>query len=167
VHEAPHLLRGLASASFDNEGVATYPHDIVHDGVLENYLLSTYSARRLGLSSTGNAGGVHNLIVHSAQGMASFGELLAELGEGLVVSSVMGQGVNLVTGDYSRGASGFYVAGGKIQYPVDEITIAGQLPQLLQNIRAIGSDIERQSSIQLGSLLIDGFTIASAEHPEH
>lgn len=164
LHEQPFLVKGLASAAFDNEGVATQEHAIVERGQLASYILSTYSARRLGLKSTGNAGGVHNLCVSSAVGAASFDELLKEMNEGIVVTSVMGQGVNTVTGDYSRGASGFYVANGQIQYPVEEITIAGSLPNLLKNIRAIGHDVEAQSSILTGSILVDGFTVASAEH---
>ncbi len=113
------------------------------------------------MHSTGNAGGVHNVAVHSRQPLRSFEALVRELGEGVIITSVMGQGGNIVTGDYSRGASGFYVAGGEIQYPVEEITVAGQLPHLLSSIQAMADDVERQSVIWTGSLLVDGFTIAS------
>lgn len=158
--ERPLVKKALASGAFDDDGLATNDHDIVRAGVLENYILGTYSARRLGLQSTANAGGLHNVDVQCANGRPDFETLLAEMGEGLVVSSVMGQGVNTVTGDYSRGANGFYVKNGKIQYPVEEITIAGHLPDLMLGLRAVGSDIEAQSSLWTGSLLIDGFTVA-------
>ena len=165
--EQPHVPKALGSGAFDDEGVATYEHDIVRDGTLKNYILSSYSARRLGMHSTGNAGGVHSIAVASRQALRSFDELVRELNEGVVITSVMGQGVNVVTGDYSRGASGFYVANGEIQYPVEEITIAGQLPQLLHGIRAMADDVEPQSVIWAGSLLVDGFTIASqGDEPE-
>nr|WP_328820732.1 metalloprotease PmbA [Permianibacter fluminis] len=161
LRELPHVPKALGSGAFDDEGVATYEHDIVRAGVLDSYVLSSYSARRLGLRSTGNAGGVHNIAVQSQQQKRSFDQLLRELNEGVVITSVMGQGVNIVTGDYSRGASGFYVANGEIQYPVEEITIAGQLPQLLHGIRAMADDVEMQSLIWTGSLLVEGFTVAS------
>lgn len=161
LEEQPRVPKALGSGAFDDEGVATYQHDIVRDGVLANYILSSYSARRLGMHSTGNAGGVHNVAVHSRQPVRSFDELVRDVGEGVIITSVMGQGVNIVTGDYSRGASGFYVSGGEIQYPVEEITIAGQLPQLLHGIQAMADDVERQSMIWTGSLLVDGFTVAS------
>lgn len=165
--ERPHIPKALGSGSFDDEGVATYDHDIVRDGTLVSYVLSSYSARRLGLQSTGNAGGVHTIAVESAQRPDSFDALVAAMGEGVVITSVMGQGVNIVTGDYSRGASGFYVANGEIQYPVEEITIAGQLPQLLSGIQAMADDVESQSMIWTGSLLVDGFTVASqGDHDE-
>ncbi|TDQ46535.1 microcin-processing peptidase 1 [Permianibacter aggregans] len=166
LRERPFWKKGLASAAFDNEGVRTREHDIVADGKLESYVLSTYSARRLKLQSTGNAGGVHNLQVDSAQETLSFAQLLSEMGEGVVITSVMGQGINLVNGDYSRGASGFYVKNGEIQHAVEEITIAGSLPKLFKHIRVLGNDIERQSSIRTGSLLIDGFTVAGQHHQD-
>lgn len=164
LREQPHVPKALGSGTFDDEGVATYEHDIVRDGVLQCYVLSCYSARRLGLQSTGNAGGVHNIAVQSSQPLRTPEALAKEMHEGVLITSVMGQGVNLVTGDYSRGASGFYVANGEIQYPVEEITIAGQLPQLLRSVVAMADDAERQSLIWSGSLLVDGFTVASQEH---
>ncbi len=161
LEEQPHVPKALGSGAFDDEGVATYQHDIVRDGELRSYVLSSYSARRLGLQSTGNAGGVHNIAVQSAQPLGSLDDLLKTMGEGVLITSVMGQGVNIVTGDYSRGASGFYVAGGEIQYPVEELTIAGQLQNLLPGIQAMADDAEPQSMIWAGSLLVDGFTVAS------
>ena len=166
LRETPLIPKALGSGAFDDEGVATYEHDIVRDGVLQSYILSSYSARRLGLSSTGNAGGVHTIAVQSQQALRDFDSLVRDMGEGVVITSVMGQGVNLVTGDYSRGASGFYVAEGVIQYPVEEITIAGSLPQLLRNIAAIGDDAEPHSMIWTGSLLVDGVTIASQQQAD-
>ena len=132
--------------------------------MLENYILSSYSARRLAMQSTGNAGGVHTIAVQSRQPTPTFDELVKSLKESVIITSVMGQGVNIVTGDYSRGASGFYVANGEIQYPVEEITIAGQLATLLSGIRVMADDAESQSMIWSGSLLVEGFTIASQAH---
>lgn len=164
LRERPYWKKGLASASFDNEGVRTFDHDIVAEGVLAHYILSSYSARRLGMKSTGNAGGVHNLLVESTQPTLSFDDLLADMKEGVVITSVMGQGINIVNGDYSRGASGFFVQNGKIQHAVEEITVAGSLPKLFKQIRCLGNDVDVQSSIRTGSLLIDGFTVAGQQH---
>jgi PmbA protein len=156
--ERPHLPRGLASAPFDAEGCATRDRELVRAGVLDGYVLSTYSARKLGLVTTGNAGGVHNLLVHP--GGLDFAGLVRELGRGLVVTELMGQGVNGITGDYSRGAAGFWVEGGTIQYPVSEITIAGNLKDMFQHLVAIGTDVDARGAIQTGSILIEEMTIA-------
>jgi len=158
IHEEPLLLRGAASAAFDNEGVATYAKDLVTDGVLSSYLLGSYSARKLGMQTTANAGGIHNLRIDS--GDLDYAGLLKEMDRGLLVTEMMGQGSNPVTGDYSRGASGFWVENGEIQYPVHEITIAGNLKQMYQDLLAIGSDIDHRGSIQTGSWLIREMTIA-------
>ncbi len=156
--ERPHILRALGSAPFDGEGVATKERDVVRDGVLQGYFLSTYSARKLGMHSTGNAGGCHNLIIES--GDLDFAALLKKMGTGLVVTELLGQGVNPVTGDYSRGAAGFWVEHGEIQYPVEEITIAGNLKDMLKQIVAVGNDIVIRGSRQSGSILIENMTIA-------
>jgi PmbA protein len=156
--ERPHIPRGHGSTAFDAEGVATKDSDLVRDGVLARYILGSYSARKLGLSSTGNAGGVHNVVV--APGSEDFRALLERMGRGLVVTELMGQGVSLVTGDYSRGASGFWVENGEIAYPVEEITIASNLREMFQRIAAVGSDVDPRSHILTGSLLIDRMTVA-------
>lgn len=158
VREEPRIPRALGSAAFDSEGVATSARDLVHAGVLESYVLSTYSARKLGLQTTGNAGGVHNLLVSDTG--QSFEQLLRELNTGLLVTEVMGQGVNIVTGDYSRGAAGFWVDNGVIQYPVEEITIAGNLKDMFMRIAAIGTDRDPRISTATGSMLIPGMSIA-------
>ena len=158
IHEQPLLIGGLGSASYDAEGVATQPRDIVSNGILRSYLLSTYSARKLGMQTTGNAGGVHNMIVES--GEHDFAGMLKLLDTGLLVTELMGQGVNRVTGDYSRGASGFWVEGGVIQYPVQEITIAGNLKTMLRNIVAIGNDVDLRGNIRVGSILLEQMAIA-------
>ncbi len=158
IHENPLLKKGLASVPFDSEGVQTSPRDIVQDGILRSYLLSSYSARKLGMETTGNAGGVHNLAIN--QGELDLSGLLQEMGRGLLVTEMMGQGVNMVTGDYSRGAAGFWVENGEIQFPVDEITIAGNLRTMFQQLLAVGSDEERRGSIRTGSWLIKNMTIA-------
>jgi PmbA protein len=160
MQERPHIPRGLASAPFDQEGAATRDRDLVKDGVLEGYVLGSYSARRLGLRTTGNAGGLHNLLVTAADGGLAGGEFLQRLGTGLLVTELMGQGVNGVTGDYSRGASGFWVENGAIAYPVHEITIAGNLKQMYREIAALGSDIDTRGGIRIGSVLISDMTIA-------
>jgi PmbA protein len=157
--ERPHIRQGLASSPFDGEGVATRDRDLVRSGVLQGYVLGTYSARKLGLQTTGNAGGIHNLLV-SSQESGSFEELLARMGTGLFVTELMGQGVNGVTGDYSRGASGFWVEGGSIAYPVHELTIAGNLREILSGILAVGSDVDAKGAIQTGSVLLSELTIA-------
>ncbi len=160
MHERPHILKGLASAPFDSEGAETRDRDLVRDGVLDGYVLGSYSARKLGLKTTGNAGGIHNLIV-SAPGKALDGpSLLQRLGTGLLVTELMGQGVNGVTGDYSRGASGFWVENGEICHPVHEVTIAGNLRPMFRDIVAVGGDIDERGGIRTGSVLIGAMTIA-------
>jgi PmbA protein len=158
LHELPHVARGLASAPFDDEGVATAPREVVRDGVVQGYFLGSYSARKLGMQSTGNAGGNHNLILDS--GTLGFDALLKKMGRGLLVTELLGHGVNAVTGDYSRGAAGFWVEDGAIAYPVHEITIAGNLKQMLAGIVEIGTDVIERGSKTTGSILIDNMTIA-------
>lgn len=158
IEEQPHLLKGLASSPFDGEGVRTQSREIIKDGVLQTWLLTNYSARKLGLKSTGHAGGIHNWRI-AGQGH-SFEAMLRQLGTGLVVTELMGQGVSGITGDYSRGAAGFWVENGVIQYPVSEITIAGNLKEMWKNIVTVGSDIETRSNIQCGSVLLPEMNIA-------
>jgi len=158
--ERPHLARGHGSSAFDAEGVATRDSDLVRDGVLQRYVLGSYSARKLGLASTGNAGGIHNLIVKT--GDANFAGMLRKLGTGLLVTEVMGQGVSIITGDYSRGASGFWVENGAIAYPVEEITIAANLRDMFAGIVAIGADVDPRSSILTGSILVERMTVAGS-----
>jgi PmbA protein len=160
LREEPHLLRALASSYFDDDGVATRPRDVVRSGELQGYFLGVYSARKLGLTTTANSGGNHNLIL--APGEHDLVGMLRELGTGLFVTELMGHGVNIVTGDYSRGASGFWVHGGEIAYPVEEITIAGNLRDMFRNIVAIGSDELTRGSRTCGSILIEGMTIAGS-----
>jgi PmbA protein len=160
IREEPHLPRARGSAPFDNEGVATAPRDVVTDGVVKGYFLGSYSARKLGLATTGNAGGAHNLIV--AHGDDDLEALLRRMGRGLLVTEQLGQGVNPVTGDYSRGAAGFWVEDGAIAYPVEEITIAGNLKQMFGDIVAIGRDVDRRGSRHTGSILIGRMTVAGA-----
>ena len=160
IQERPHLERGMASAPYDGEGVATYDREIVTDGVLQGYVLSSYSARRLGLQTTANAGGAQNLIVPGSDNDKN--SLIREMGTGLVVEELIGHGVNVVTGDYSRGAVGQWVENGEIQYPVHEITIAGNLRELYRRIAAIGNDQETRAGIRCGSLLVGEMTIAGA-----
>jgi PmbA protein len=158
--ERPHLPRGHGSTAFDSEGVATRDSDLVADGVLARYILGSYSARKLGLRSTGNAGGVHNIVVQP--GRDDLPALLARMRTGLLVTELMGQGVSLVTGDYSRGASGFWVENGEIAYPVEEITIAANLRDMYAGIAAVGSDVDRRSHILTGSILLERMTVAGA-----
>lgn len=153
IYEQPHLLKGIGSAPFDSEGVKTTQHDLVTNGILQSYVLSAYSARKLKLSPTGNAGGVHNLFIEP--GHLDQKGLLKQLNKGLWITEVMGQGTNIVTGDYSRGASGFWIENGEIQYPVHEITIAGNLKEIFQQIVAIGNDIDHRRNIRTGSILIE------------
>jgi PmbA protein len=160
LQERPHIPKAMASAAYDSEGVATRDRDIVVDGVLESYILGSYSARRLGLETTGNAGGSHNLVVPGNRD--GLDAILAEMGEGLLVLELIGQGVNVVTGDYSRGAAGFWVEGGEIAYPVHEVTIAGNLRELYSRIAAVGKDQDLRGGIRCGSLLVDGMKIAGA-----
>ncbi|MDE0612230.1 MAG: metallopeptidase TldD-related protein, partial [Gammaproteobacteria bacterium] len=151
---------GAASAPFDAEGVATQERTVVDNGILRGWFLSSYSARRLGLASTGNAGGVRNLVLESREPALSWDELLQRLGRGLVVTELMGQGVNQVTGDYSRGATGFWVENGAVAHPVHEITIAGSLPDMYRDIVAVGVEQDRRGSLQTGALLVDRMQIA-------
>ena len=160
MQERPHILRGLASSPFDQEGAATRDRDLVRAGVLEGYVLGSYSARRLGLKTTGNAGGIHNMLVTTAEGGLDTPAFLKRLNTGLLVTELMGQGVNGVTGDYSRGASGFWVENGAIAYPVHEITIAGNLRPMYRDIVALGSDVDTRGGIRTGSVLIGEMTIA-------
>jgi PmbA protein len=158
IHEQPHLKRALGSSFFDSEGVATHSRDIVSAGVLKSYLLGSYSARKLAMQSTGNAGGVRNLTL--AVGDDDFAALLTRLDTGLVVTELMGNGINRLTGDYSRGAAGFWVENGQIQYPVEEITIAGNLKQMFKNIVAVGNDVDTRGNTRTGSILISQMSIA-------
>ncbi len=160
LHERPHIPKALGSSPFDNEGVATRDRELVQGGVLTGYVLGSYSARKLGLKTTGNAGGTHNLLVESRTGGVEVGALMRELGTGLLVTELMGQGVNGVTGDYSRGASGFWVENGVSVYPVHEITIAGNLKDMYRNIAAIGSDVDLRGGVRVGSILVSEMTIA-------
>ena len=159
ISERPHLLKRLASTPFDSEGVRTQNLEIIQDGVLQTYLLTSYSGRKMGMQSTGHAGGIHNWLVkpNLTGGLTA---LLRQMGTGLLVTDVMGQGVNIVIGDYSRGAAGFWVENGEIQYPVAEITIAGQLQDMLKNIVAVADDVEHRSNIQTGSILLDKMKIS-------
>jgi PmbA protein len=158
IREEPHLPRGRGSAPFDAEGVATAPRTVVDAGVLRGYFLGSYAARKLGMSSTGNAGGSHNLVVsHGDDDLAS---LMRRMGRGLLVTEQLGHGVNAVTGDYSRGAAGFWVEGGEIAHPVEEVTIAGNLRTMFRDIVAVGRDVDRRSSRHVGSLLVGRMTVA-------
>lgn len=158
ISDLPHVPKGLGSGSFDAEGVATQAREVVAAGVIQGYFLATYSARKLGMRSTGNAGGNHNLILRDTG--EDFAALLKKMHRGLLVTELMGQGVNQVTGDYSRGAAGYWVENGEITYPVQEITIAGNLRDMFRDIVAIGNDVVRRGSRQCGSLLIDRMTVA-------
>jgi len=160
IEERPHLQKAMASASYDSDGVATYDRDIVSDGVLQGYVLSSYSARRLGLETTANAGGAQNLIVPGNAG--DLDSLIAEMGTGLIVEELIGQGVNAVTGDYSRGVVGQWVENGEIQHPVHEVTIAGNLRDLYGRIASIGKDQDTRGGIRCGSLLVEEMTIAGS-----
>ena len=159
IAERPHLISQLASTPFDSEGVRTQDMEIIRNGILQTYLLTSYSGRKLGMQSTGHAGGIHNWLV-KPNSSGKLTALLRQMNRGLLVTEVMGQGVNLVTGDYSRGAAGFWVENGEIQYPVAEITIAGQLPDMLRNIVAVADDIEHRSNIQTGSILLEKMKIS-------
>lgn len=157
--ERPYLIGQLASTPFDSEGVRTQDMEIIRNGILQTYLLTSYSGRKLGMQSTGHAGGIHNWLV-KPNSSGKLTALLRQMNRGLLVTEVMGQGVNLVTGDYSQGAAGFWVENGEIQYPVAEITIAGQLPDMLRNIVAVADDIEHRSNIQTGSILLEKMKIS-------
>jgi PmbA protein len=158
ITEKPFIPKALASTPFDNEGVRPIERNIIEQGVLKSYLLTSYSARKLGLKTTGNAGGIHNWQLTANGG--DFNSMLQQLGTGLLVTELMGQGVNIVNGDYSRGAAGFWVENGKIQYPVSEITIAGNLKDIFTNLIAVGNDIDNRGSIQTGSLLFSAMQVA-------
>jgi len=158
ISDLPHISKGLASSPFDGEGVATQARDVVSGGVVRGYFLASYSARKLGLKSTGNAGGNHNLILQDTG--EDFAALLRKMGSGLLVTELMGQGINPVTGDYSRGAAGYWVENGEIAYPVQEITIAGNLKDMFRGIAAVGNDVIRRGSRQCGSILVERMTIA-------
>ncbi|HMM53448.1 MAG TPA: metalloprotease PmbA [Candidatus Desulfobacillus sp.] len=160
ISERPRLPRGLASSPFDDDGVATRDREVVAAGVLQGYFLSTYSARKLGMRTTGNAGGAHNLLVRP--GERDLAGLAALMGRGLLVTELLGQGVNYVTGDYSRGACGYWVENGEIGHPVEEITIAGNLREMLRGIVAVGSDVLVRGSKQVGSILVERMTVAGA-----
>ena len=163
IMERPQLKRGPGSASFDAEGVATCDSALIEHGVLARYVLGSYSARKLGLESTGNAGGIHNLIVapgSAERAQDDFAGLLRRMDTGLLVTELMGQGVSTVTGDYSRGASGFWVERGQIAYPVEEITIAGNLREMFAGIVAVGTDVDARSAVQVGSILLERMTVA-------
>jgi PmbA protein len=159
IAERPHLPKGMASAPFDDEGVATRDRELVAAGVLTGYILSSYSARKLGLQTTGNAGGSHNLIVAPTL-TGGFPAMLARLGTGLLLTELMGQGVNTVTGDYSRGAAGFWVENGEIQFPVAEVTIAGNLRSMFLGLAEVGDDIDARGGVRVGSILVQEMTIA-------
>ena len=158
IHEQPRLLKALGSASFDGDGVATQTRDIITDGILQGYVLDSYSARKLKMATTANAGGVHNLTIDS--GNLDFANLLKEMGTGVVVTETMGMGVNIVTGDYSQGAAGFWVENGEIQYPIDEFTIASNLREMFMGIQAVGNDINKRGNTRTGSVWIDNMKIA-------
>ena len=160
IHEQPLLPGAVGSAAYDSEGVATRERDLISEGVLQGYVLSSYSARKLGMQTTANAGGVHNLTAEPGPGEAGLEELLAAMGSGLFVTELMGMGVNTVTGDYSRGAAGYWVESGVIQHPVEEITIAGNLRDMFLGIQAIGADQDRRGNLRTGSVLIDSMTVA-------
>lgn len=158
IDEVPHIPRAFGSAPFDSEGVATRPRALVADGVVTGYVLSSYSARRLGLQTTANAGGIHNLIVAPTAGPLD--SILRDANRAFLVTELLGQGVNIVTGDYSRGAAGFWIEAGEIAYPVSEVTIAGNLREMFDRLGAVGSDVDIRGAIRCGSVLIDGMTVA-------
>jgi len=160
IRERPHLRRGFRSAAFDDEGVATADNELIRDGVLARYVLGSYSARKLGLQSTANAGGIHNLIVEP--GLFDQAALLRQMGRGLLITELMGQGVNIITGDYSRGAAGFRIENGVIAYPVDQITLAGNLREMFAAIEAVANDVDSRSHILTGSMLLGQLTVAGS-----
>jgi PmbA protein len=158
ISEQPHLLKAIGSAAFDNEGVATRQRSIVSDGVLMDYVLDSYSARKLGMQTTGNAGGVHNLVIE--HGDKDLPALLKQMDKGLLVTELIGFGINNVTGDYSRGAAGFWVENGEIQYPVSEITVAGNLLDMFRSFVEVGNDLDKRGNTITGSILIERMTVA-------
>lgn len=159
ISERPHLLKQLASSAFDSEGVRTQNREIITDGVLQTYLMTSYSARKMGLQTTGHAGGIHNWLVKPNR-TGGLDSLLKEMGTGLLVTEFLGSAINAVTGEYSRGAAGFWVENGKIQYPVAEITLAGQLQEMFKGILAVSDDVEHRSNVQTGSILIEKMKIS-------
>ena len=159
ISERPHLRKQLASSAFDSEGVRTQDREIITDGILQTYLMTTYSGRKMGLPSTGHDGGIHNWLVKPNRS-GGLNTLLAEMGTGLLVTEFLGSAINPVTGEYSRGAAGFWVENGEVQYPVAEITIAGQLQEMYQQIIAVGDDIEHRSNIQTGSILLEKMKVS-------
>lgn len=161
IYQQPHLAAAVGSRPFDHEGVRTERRDYIKDGVLQSYVLGSYSARRLGLQSTGNAGGVFNLSISTSA--MNLQQLLKEMGTGLLVTELIGQGVRLMTGDYSRGAAGFWVENGEIQYPVSEITIAGNLRDMYQGLVAVGNDVDLRGNVRTGSIWINQMTVAGSE----
>ena len=158
IHEDPFLPKAMGSTAFDSDGMATRAHDIVKDGILQSYVLSAYSARKLNLTPTGNAGGVHNLFIEP--GNQNLDELIKTMHSGLLVTDMIGFGVNQMTGDYSRGASGFWIENGEIQYPVEEITVAGNLLEMYMQIVAVGNDVDARGNTRTGSVLIENMTVA-------
>lgn len=158
IRDLPHIRKGLASSAFDDEGVATRARDIVERGMLQGYFLGSYSARKLGMQTTGNAGGNHNLLLDPTAG--DLATLMKTMGRGFLVTDLLGQGINMVTGDYSRGAAGFWIEDGEIAFPVQEVTIAGNLRDMFRNIVAVGNDIEVRGSRRCGSVLVEGMTMA-------
>jgi PmbA protein len=160
IHEQPHLKGAQGSAAFDSEGVATKPRDLIRDGILQGYVLDSYSARKLKMATTGNAGGVHNLTIEP--GKDNLEGLIKRMHTGLLVTELIGFGVNMVTGDYSRGAAGFWVENGEIQYPVEEITIAGNLKDMFRHVAAVGNDVDTRGNIRSGSILIESMTVAGS-----
>ena len=158
ISERPHLRGAFASTMFDSDGVATREREVVVDGILQGYFLSAYSARKLGMQTTANAGGCHNLIIHP--GKRDFAGLLKKMGRGLLVTELLGQGVNYVNGDYSRGAAGYWVEGGKIVHPVEEVTIAGNLRDMFRNVASVGNDVLVRGSKQVGSILVEQMKVA-------
>jgi PmbA protein len=162
MQERPHLRGAVASSPFDGEGVATRDRDLVRDGVLQGYIMGSYSARKLGLRTTGNAGGIHNLLVTASSNLLDLPSLLARMGTGLYVTELLGQGVNAVTGDYSRGASGFWVENGQLAYPVHEVTVAGNLREMYRGVQALGSDVDVMGAIRTGAVLTGEVTIAGS-----
>ena len=160
IHEQPHLKGAQGSAAFDSEGVATEPRDLIRDGILQGYVLDSYSARKLKMQTTGNAGGVHNLTIDP--GKEDLPTLMKRMGTGLLVTELIGFGVNTITGDYSRGAAGFWIENGEIAYPVEEITIAGNLKDMFRHVVAVGSDVDTRGNIRSGSILIENMTVAGS-----
>ena len=160
IYEDPHIPRGIGSVPFDNDGMTTRKRELITEGILRGYVLSAYSARKLGMEPTGNAGGVHNLIVEA--GAKDLNGLIKEMGTGLLITELIGFGVNLITGDYSRGATGLWIENGEIQYPVEEITVAGNLADIFKHIVEVGNDVDRRKNIRTGSVLVDSMMVAGS-----